>query len=77
MKKEIINFGDWDLEIANNLDNYAYYFYCKKCKRKYQSIKGYVMYTQTGFKGSVDCEEFYDKSKIYLRNKKIKKLKNL
>lgn len=72
--KGIVEFGDWDIENSSELDNIAYYIYCKKKKKEHENSDGYAYYTQKGFIDSVGSEEIYGEAKIHLRRSKIDKL---
>ena len=72
--KGIVEFGIWDVKNPNQLDNIAYYLYCKNIKKENKSSVSYAYYTYQGFIDSVDCEKFYDDAKLHLRKLKINKL---
>jgi len=63
-----------DYDDATELDNIAYKFYIIDVYKT--ASMDMVYYTQKGFIGSVECEEFYKKAKEVLRGVKLKKNKD-
>jgi hypothetical protein len=82
MVMEKLKVGYWDLENPTQLDDMAFYLYCKDNEEEYYT-NGYItMYSQKGFNGLYEeykskvpiVAKYYEKAQTQLRRSKINKI---
>ena len=68
--------GHYNFKDSITLDDIAYRLYINSENEKRNNDNNWVYYNQESFIGSVDCEQYYEKANIILRNKKLNKIKD-